>query len=405
MRDVLIIGGGPGGLEAARLLSGDGFDVALFEEHATSGDPVHCTGVLAVEAFDELALPRHVILNPLRTARFFAPSGESVEYTTRQVEAVAVDRLGLDRGLVDRAKSAGAALFYGRRVASLDVEDRHVTVTLSDGSEVRGRCCVLACGAQYAFQRRLGMGLPSVFLQSAQLELPASWLGDVEVRFGRDVAPGGFAWTVPVKRPSGPHARVGLMCDRSAARYFTRLTAQVASRWGLEIENGAEALTPRQKMLPLAPIARSYANRVVAIGDAAGLVKATTGGGIYYSLLSARMASEVLAGALRADQLHASALQPYERAWRRRLGPELDAQLRLRLLSQRLSDRDIDAFFDLARTDGVMPIVRKTARFNQHRDLIVSLLRHPPARQVLLRRLSGNRRPQSSALTTADTSS
>jgi geranylgeranyl reductase family protein len=406
MRDVLIIGGGPGGLEAARLLSGDGFDVALFEEHPTSGDPVHCTGVLAVEAFDELALPRHVILNPLRTARFFAPSGESVEYTTRQVEAVAVDRLGLDRSLVDRATSAGAAVIYGRRVASLDVEDRHVVVTLSDGSRVRGRCCVLACGAQYAFQRRLGMGLPSVFLQSAQLELPASRLGDVEVRFGRDVAPGGFAWTVPVERPSGPHARVGLMCDRLAARYFTRLTAQVGSRWGLDGGgSGAEALTPRQKMLPLAPIARSYANRVVAVGDAAGLVKATTGGGIYYSLLSARMASEVLAGALRADRLHASALQPYERAWRKRLGPELDAQLRLRLLSQRLSDRDIDAFFDLARTDGVMPIVRKTARFNQHRDLIVSLLRHPPARQVLFRRLSGNRRPQSSALTTADTSS
>jgi flavin-dependent dehydrogenase len=195
------------------------------------------------------------------------------------------------------------------------------------------------------------------------------------------------------------------MCDRSAVRYFRRLTAQVASRWGLEIGKGAEALTPRQKMLPLAPIARSYANRVIAVGDAAGLVKATTGGGIYYSLLSARMASDVLAGALHTDRLHASALQPYERAWRRRLGPELDAQLRLRLLSQRLSDRDIDAFFDLARTDGVMPIVRKTARFNQHRDLIVSLLRHPPARKVLLRRLSGNRRPPSSVLTTADTSS
>ena len=64
MRDVLIIGGGPGGLETARLLAGDGFDVAVYEEHATSGDPVHCTGVLAVEAFDQLGLSREVILNP-----------------------------------------------------------------------------------------------------------------------------------------------------------------------------------------------------------------------------------------------------------------------------------------------------------------------------------------------------
>ncbi|MDQ3419067.1 MAG: hypothetical protein M3541_09830, partial [Acidobacteriota bacterium] len=87
------------------------------------------------------------------------------------------------------------------------------------------------------------------------------------------------------------------------------------------------------------------------------------------------------------DRLGSSSLKAYERAWKARLGPELKAQLRLRLLSQRLEDDDVDAFFELARTDGVMPIVRRTARFNQHRDVILSLLRHPPARRVLLRRI------------------
>jgi digeranylgeranylglycerophospholipid reductase len=390
MRDVLIIGGGPGGLETARLLAQQGYDVALFEEHPTSGEPVHCTGVLAVEAFDQLGLSRDVILNPLRTARFYSPSGASVEHTTSDTEAVVVDRLALDRRLFDQAGRAGATLVTGCRVTDARVEDHGVAVSLIDGTTVWGRACVLACGAQYAIQRRLGMGLPAVFLQSAQMELPANRLGDVEVRFGRQVAPGGFAWTVPVARPAGPHARIGLMCDRQAGPYFRRLARELAPRWGLDA-NGADglALTPRQKVLPLAPIARTFTTRVLAVGDAAGLVKATTGGGIYYSLLSAGMASDVLASALRADRLHASALQPYEAAWKARLGPELKAQLRLRLLSQRLSDHDIDAFFELARTDGVMPIVRKTAKFNEHRDLILSLLRHPPARRVLLRRLGG----------------
>ncbi len=74
IRDVIIIGGGPGGLETGRLLAGEGFDVALFEEHPSSGEPVHCTGVLAVEAFEDPVVPSDVILNPLSTARFFAPS-------------------------------------------------------------------------------------------------------------------------------------------------------------------------------------------------------------------------------------------------------------------------------------------------------------------------------------------
>jgi len=38
--------------------------------------------------------------------------------------------------------------------------------------------------------------------------------------------------------------------------------------------------------------------------------------------------------------------------------------------------------------NGVMPIVRRTARFNQHRDLIVSLLKHPPARRLLFKELA-----------------
>jgi flavin-dependent dehydrogenase len=145
-------------------------------------------------------------------------------------------------------------------------------------------------------------------------------------------------------------------------------------------------------MLPLAPIPRTYTARLLAIGDAGGIVKATTGGGIYYSLVSARAAVEVLTSALRRDALGAGTLQRYEAAWRARLGDEIDAQLQLRQVACRLTDRHVDALFELARTDGIMPIVRQTARFNQHRALILALFRHPPARRVLFDHLRGGAR-------------
>jgi flavin-dependent dehydrogenase len=142
---------------------------------------------------------------------------------------------------------------------------------------------------------------------------------------------------------------------------------------------------PRQKILPLGPIKRTYGDRLLVLGDAAGLVKPTTGGGIYYSLLSGQLAAETLTAKLETNALDAGALSQYETAWRSRLGSELRWQLILRRIAQRLSDDDIERLFDLARTDGIMPLVRRTATFNRHREFIVALLKHPPARRVLLR--------------------
>jgi geranylgeranyl reductase family protein len=387
MHDVIVVGGGPGGLLTATLLAQRGFDVALLEEHAATGLPVHCTGVLATEAFDEFDVPREAVLNTLATARFFSPSGLSISYTTPTTEALVVDRALFDRGLYERAVAAGADVRLGARVQGIEAGATEVSVR-TGSTAMRARACVLACGANYALHRQLGLGRPTSYLKSAQLELRADRPGDVEVHFGQEVAPKGFAWLVPVRRGAEQYARVGLMCDGDAATHFRRFAASAAVPWQLALPRGDwSALTPRQKMLPLAPLDRTYADRVLAVGDAAGLVKATTGGGIYYSLVSAGIAADVLGHALGRDALDARALSRYETEWKRRLGAELKAQHSLRALAERMDDDDIDALFDLAQTNGVMPIVRRTARFNQHRDLIVSLLKHPPARRLLFKEL------------------
>lgn len=387
MLDVAIIGGGPGGLSAARRLAADGRAVTVFEEHDRIGAPVHCTGVLAEDVIGSMALPAEAVLNPLSTVRFVAPAGHSFDYTTTTTEAVVIDRETFDRALAARAEDAGASIVRGQRVISVEPAGSGVDVALADGNTTRARAVVLACGANYTFQRRLGLGMPSAFLQSAQLELPADRLGEVEIHFGSEIAPKGFAWAVPVKRTHGTFARIGVMAEGDAGGCFSRMLARVSERWAITVP---ETPAPRRRMLPLASVKRTYADRVLAVGDAAGLVKPTTGGGIYYSVVSGEIAAEVLGAQLSAGDLSAGALSEYERRWRSRFQPEFSAQLALRFVAQRMRDADIDALFTLATTDGILPLVRQTASFNRHRDFILALLRHQPARRALFGRLASS---------------
>ena len=91
MIDVAIVGGGPGGMAAARSLAAAGWAVTVFEEHQQVGLPVHCTGVLAEDVIAQLNLPAEAVLNPLSTVRFVAPAGHCFDYTTATTEAVVID--------------------------------------------------------------------------------------------------------------------------------------------------------------------------------------------------------------------------------------------------------------------------------------------------------------------------
>jgi flavin-dependent dehydrogenase len=363
----------------------------LAEEHAVAGQPVHCTGIMAPEAFREFRLPQDAILNDLRKVRFFSPSGRQFQYTHPIVEAVVIDRARFDHGLYEMAKQAGVDMRMGRKTTSIEIGVKQVRILCDgDATPLLGRACILATGASYALHRQLNLDLPALYLNSAQVEVPVRHSGDVEVYFGSQVAPQGFAWVVPVHRGSSRLARAGLMSSANTDGAFRAFLQTVSKRWGLE---PSEHIRPRKRMLPLAPISKTYGDRLLVVGDAAGLVKPTTGGGIYFSIVTAAFAAERMAEALRKDKLSAGALSVYERRWRRRLGSEIRIQMLLRKASQRLSDGEIDQLFDLARTDGLLPLIQQTARFNQHFDLIRTLFRHPVARKILLRQITASAVP------------
>ena len=153
MHDVVVIGGGPAGTLTADRLAARGHDVLLVEEHVAIGQPVHCTGLLGEDAFEEFELPRETILGYAGAARFWSASGDSVLVASDTVRATVIDRALLDARLAERAQASGATIARGWRAESIEVRPDRVRVGGRGVRDVEARACVLACGANYRFHK------------------------------------------------------------------------------------------------------------------------------------------------------------------------------------------------------------------------------------------------------------
>lgn len=388
MHDALIIGGGPAGLYAAYCLAKAGRSVAVFEEHPEIGSPVHCTGLVASESFTRFTLPRQANQAALRRARFYSPGGHVLSVASEKDETVVLDRSAFDRGLADQALAAGADIFLGHRVEALRRLRRSLVVrTVSSsgaGRLVRGRLGILATGAYYGLHRGLGLRAPSRFVYGAQVEIEFDEMSEVEVYFGNEVAPKSFAWVVPFTRQGVTMAKIGVLSSRDAARYLTRFlrSPRVASRM-----RPGQVCSYLRRPIPVWPLPETFADHVLVIGDAAGLAKPTTGGGVYYSLLSAELAAATIGEALDSGDCSARFLSRYQTAWRAALGSEIRTGGMFRTFASQLSDTQIDEAFQLVAREPMARLIREHASFNWHKNIIIGLWRSSCMRGFLWRAL------------------
>jgi geranylgeranyl reductase family protein len=356
--DVLVVGAGPAGSTAAQTAASLGLRTVLLEEHPEVGSPTHCTGKLSVHAFERFGLPDALIQTALRAAALHAPDGTIARVRRVAVDSYVVDRDPFDRYLAGRAAASRAELITGARARTVvrdgnrlrvEVERRgsHLTITAPLVIDAEGASPVLPPQLGIAPRRRLVHGL--------QYEVEGVVLDDIEapdLYFGRDVAPGFFAWMMPTGSGKG---RLGLavdprQTDRPPLYFLERLMA------------GHPAVAPRMRQarvvrklagrIPiLGPRRPTWTDGMLVVGDAAGHVKATSGGGIYFSMLAGEIAGRTAARYLGAAARRDRVLAGYEREWRRAFGREVHFTTAVRQAINRLSDRHISAIIRALASD------------------------------------------------------
>ena len=128
----------------------------LLEEHDVIGTPVHCTGVLGLDAFDELSLSRGAIVGTADAARFVSPNGTTVlAVGADQVRAAVVGDRAIFDGIGRLGHRRCMYVETGVRVAGVWKGEGLLTVQTSGAAApLEARAVILACGASYGFQPR-----------------------------------------------------------------------------------------------------------------------------------------------------------------------------------------------------------------------------------------------------------
>ncbi len=380
--DAVVIGGGPAGSQVAYQMAEMGYEVVVLERKERLGEPVCCTGIVSQECVSSFAIDESVVFRRVNSAKIFSPSGRLLRLWHQKAQACIVDRTALNVALAKRAQCSGAEYVLNSAVSEIEIGDDRIKVKADckggGFSFFEARVAVIANGYGSKLATGLGFGRAGDFVMGAQTEVEVVGVDEVEVYLGQEIAPGFFAWLVP----TSPHrALVGLLSRRSPGLYLKKLISTLLSQGKIA---SAEAEL-KYGGIPLKPLARTYSERLVVVGGAAGQVKPTTGGGIYYGLLCADMVANTLHQALQGNDLSAKNLVNYEKEWKGKLGRELTIGYRARRFYESLSDRRIDKIFDIIKSNGIDEALLKAddLSFDWHSGIVLRLLGHRALSKVI----------------------
>jgi len=349
--DVAVVGGGPCGsfsaLTAARL----GVDVVVFEEHKEIGVPSHCAGHVSIRGLQRLglSLPREVVENVIKGAVFYSPSGR--EFRIRFASSVTrvLNRALFDKHLAALAEEAGVRYHLGARVDSFVWSNGFVRGVLAKGDTLKSNIVIDSEGCSSVLLKKSGLMTLDKSRVVNGVEGEVDRIKNVnqdtvEVYLGRNYASGLYAWIIPRRDGS---AKVGLATKvgnpRKCLEHF--ITHNPKAKEKLKQSRFANL---SYHPIPLGgPIAKTYYNGLLIVGDAASQVKPTTGGGVVMGLNCAKIAGETAYQAIQHGDCSENSLSLYQQRCRKAIGFDMTVMRRIRLMLNRLSNDELDKIISL----------------------------------------------------------
>lgn len=383
--DVVIIGAGPVGGHTANLLAQRGQRVLLIEEHNEIGRPFQCAGLVTPNAMKQVGL-YDTILEEIDGALIHGPSGTLVPVGTGgTIRTYVVCRKLFDEAVVKQSMISGATLWLNSKPTNAVVNQDYVSLRINkNGQDIELTTKLLiGCDGAHSWTRRyFKMGRPKELMIGFQTEVVGyqfrkRWL---EMYSGSEIAPGFFAWVIPSGNDS---CRIGLWstAERLDGKsieecYHNLLNHPLWKERFADIKETARYCGP----VPSGMVRKAYKNRVLLIGDAAGMAKPTTGGGIGPGFEQINGIVDKLSVAIVENKLSEENLKSIARTHFEKMRKDQSRARSLRnLLVSDCEDTELDRHFEQFARPEVISLINEVGDIEKPVPLGMALLRRVPA--------------------------
>ena len=380
--DAIIVGAGPIGGYLAQKLAEDNLRVLILEEHSEIGRPFQCAGLVNPKAMASVGL-LETVLTPIWGARIYSPEGTLVEIGQKnKVRTWSVCRKLFDEAVVIQSIKSGADIWLSSKPVNLKIGEEKVEIEISTPNGIKNLTTKVICGADGAHswvRRKLKMGRPKETMIGMQIEVAGyeGKEGKLDMYTGSDISPGFFAWVIP----SGETARVGVWSqtkyigEKSCEDLLNELMRN--SRWSYKFKDCKE-VGRFVGSVPSGILKSTTSTRVALFGDAAGICKPTTGGGIGPGFAHIDLIAGDFINLIRENKLDARNLSKIDKT----IDKMRKSQSRARALRDAFlshsSDEELEEIFKIWAKPDVIEMINEVGEIENPIPLGTKMLREIP---------------------------
>lgn len=319
--DITIVGAGPAGLYLTHLLE-DRFHIALLEENSHPGGKP-CTGLISKNLDQFLSPKESWIDNQVNSAFLHSPEDNIIKLQKPKTAAYVIHRKKFDLSLADKTQTI--IRFHTR---AQKITHRKDSVQVKTNREAFSSPILIGCdGANSVVRKHLGLKPRETVTGLKATTREEDHSNKVHLYFNKDFVEDGFLWKVP----RGKATEYGAL--------GTNISFSVLEKFFSMKDYKKEAA-----LIPIGPT-KTYSDRILLLGDAAGITKPWSGGGVIYAFTCAQIAADTVDQAFKNHDFSPDTLSNYEKKWKAKIGKNIDLGLMAREMLKDMDNQQLENFF------------------------------------------------------------